>query len=504
MKIYLILITLLFIGFSCTDLEEEVYDSVPQSEYPENDIQVNNIGLDAYAVLRDLIDDNGWWYLAQEITSDEFCGPTRDADWADGGKWVDMHRHTWTDDTEGVNRMWEKMWKGIPQANKAIELLKTLAQNETTQSKIAELEVLRSFYYYLLIDNYGDVPYLTKFAGAAENPFKIKKEDIFDSITEVVQNNISRLKDADTKYQINKYTAYALLAKLYMNAETYTGTAQWALADMYIDSVLNGPYQLNVSSVLEPFMTDNESSSEIIFSIPFDEGFAKGFRIHMRSLHYQHRLTFNMTAQPWNGLCITPTHFDTYSSNDIRKKAYNLYGPQYEASGAPLIDGTTEEELDIDPKLPALVMLAGEYTVNEYRNTGARLVKFEIADGAGENLSNDFPIFRLSDFNLMKAEAQIRLGGAGSGDQWITPIRERAGIGAANGFGLDSLLVERGRELYCEGHRRQDLIRFEKFTDPWWEKGGTYDGVSGDPSVETFPIPLWATEQNPNLLADPQ
>jgi hypothetical protein len=327
MKIYLILITLLFIGFSCTDLEEEVYDSVPQSEYPENDIQVNNIGLDAYAVLRDLIDDNGWWYLAQEITSDEFCGPTRDADWADGGKWVDMHRHTWTDDTEGVNRMWEKMWKGIPQANKAIELLKTLAQNETTQSKIAELEVLRSFYYYLLIDNYGDVPYLTKFAGAAENPFKIKKEDIFDSITEVVQNNISRLKDADTKYQINKYTAYALLAKLYMNAEVYTGTAQYVEAEKYIDSVLNGPYSL-AGNVTEPFLTDNDNSSEIIFSIAFDEDFAEGFRLHMRTLHYQHNQKYELESQSWNGLAITPTQWNRYSSNDLRKDAFNIYGYQ--------------------------------------------------------------------------------------------------------------------------------------------------------------------------------
>lgn len=503
MKIYLILITALFIGFSCTDLEEELYDSVPQSEYPENDIQSGNVGLDSYAVLRDLIDDNGWWYLAQEISSDEFCGPTRNADWADGGKWVDMHRHTWNDDTEGVNRMWEKMWLGITHANKAIELLKTFSQNESTISKISELEVLRSFYYYLLIDNYGDVPYLTSFANAPESPYKVRKTAIFDSITTILLNSTSKLKAADTKYQINRYTAFALLAKLYLNAETYTGTPQWALADMYIDSVLSGQYSLS-GSVLEPFVTDNKNSGEIIFSIPFDEGFGKGFRIHMRTLHYQHNLTFNMTASPWNGLCITPTHFDKYSSNDVRKDAFNLYGPQFESSGAAIIDGATEEPLVINPRLPALVMLAGEFTIDQYRNSGARLVKFEIADGAGENLSNDFPIFRLSDFYLMKAETQIRLGGAGSGDQWITPIRLRAEMSAASGFGLDSLLAERGRELYAEGHRRQDLIRFGKFTQSWWEKGGEYDGISGDNSVITFPIPAWATEQNQNLLLDSQ
>jgi starch-binding outer membrane protein, SusD/RagB family len=116
--------------------------------------------------------------------------------------------------------------------------------------------------------------------------------------------------------------------------------------------------------------------------------------------------------------------------------------------------------------------------------------------GAKESLSNDFPLFRLTDFYLMKAEAQIRLGN--SGDQWINPIRTRAGVAAWSGATLDSLLAERGRELYCEGHRRQDLIRFGKWEQAWWEKAAT------DQSFRTFPIPKWATDANSNLLLPPQ
>ena len=118
--------------------------------------------------------------------------------------------------------------------------------------------------------------------------------------------------------------------------------------------------------------------------------------------------------------------------------------------------------------------------------------------GAKENLSNDFPLFRLTDFYLMKAEVEIRLNGDGSGDEWIAPIMERANIDPFPSANLEELLEERGRELYCEGHRRQDLIRFGKFNDEWWEK------EAGTEADETFPIPKWATDANPNLLLDPQ
>ena len=118
--------------------------------------------------------------------------------------------------------------------------------------------------------------------------------------------------------------------------------------------------------------------------------------------------------------------------------------------------------------------------------------------GAKENLSNDFPLFRLTDFYLMKAEVEIRLNGAGSGNEWIIPYAKSR---CRYIFQMQAKInfAERGRELYCEGHRRQDLIRYDKFTNEWWEKT-----VTGDPSVETFPIPKWATDANPNLLVDPQ
>jgi hypothetical protein len=477
---------------SCTKLEEDLYDKIPGSLYPENQDQIANLSVKSYARLQPFADDNGWWFLAQEISSDELCGPTRGSDWYDGGKWVNMYRHTWTNEDEGVNRMWGVFWEGITTCNGTIDMLRDLPQNESVKAKVKELEVLRSFYYYLLIDNYGSAPYITTAKNVAAKPLKIPRAAIFDSIVNTVQNNIPYLKPINNKYMITRYTGFALLAKLYLNAGEYRGVpntvTQWAFAEQYCDSVIAGPFSLE-SDFLAPFKVNNENSTEIIFSIPYDENDFQGFRLHMRTLHYQHNLKYDMPVGPWNGFYITPQHFDSYETTDLRREGYNIFGLQKDSKGVVILDVLTHKQLNIAPHVPALSMTTQDIFV--IRCTGARVGKYEIKMGTKENLSNDFPLFRLTDFYLMKAEALIRQGG--NGDQWVNPIRQRAGVSAWTGTTLEQLLAERGRELYCEGHRRQDLIRFGKFDEARWEKPATT-------GKNIFPIPKWATDANPNLL----
>lgn len=490
-KIILFLGALVLILSSCTDLEEVLYGKIPGDKYPENDNQVANLTVEGYARLRPLCDDEGWWFLAQEISSDELCGPTRGSDWYDGGKWVNMHKHDWTNDDEGVNRMWDVLWKGITTCNQTLDMMRELPQNDAIKAKMKEAEVLRSFYYYLLIDNYGDVPYVTVAKGAPEKPFKISRSAVFDSLVTSITEALPYLKLIDNKYMVTRYTGFAILAKLYLNAEVYTGTPMWDLAGQYCDSILAGPFQLD-PTVTGSFLTNNALAPEIIFSIPYDEDNFQGFRLHMRTLHYQHNLKYNMPVGPWNGFAVVPTHFDTYDQNDLRRTAYHIFGLQLTPGGKTILDGETKKPLDITPHLPALTMQAPAFTPEQIRMTGARVGKYEIKMGAKENLSNDFPLFRLSDFYLMKAETEIRQGR--SGDQWIAPIRTRAGVTPFTGATLTNLLAERGRELYCEGHRRQDQIRFGTWGNAWWEK------QASGPERKTFPIPKWATDANPNLL----
>jgi hypothetical protein len=497
---YFFLFSLFIVLFSCTKLDEVPFDRIPSDMYPENANQVANLSVDCYTKLKPFADDGGWWFLAQEISSDELCGPTRGGDWDDGGKWRNMYTHSWSNDDEGVNRMWDTFWTGILTCNQTIDLMRTLPQNEALLAKMKEVEVLRSFYYYLVIDNYGDAPYLTTALNVPASPFKIKRAALYDSLVSTIKKALPSLKVMDKKSMATKYTAYALLAKLYLNSEVYTGTARWQEAQDYCDSLVlpgKSPFML-ASDVLAPFITDNGLSPEIIFSIPYDENDFQGFRLHMRTLHYQHNLKYDMTVGPWNGFAVVPTFFDTYELTDARREGYFIFGMQYASAangGGQIMDGLTYKALDIDPHLAALNMQEANFTQTQIRTTGARIGKYEIKSGAKENLSNDFPLFRITDFYLMKAECMIRLGG--NGDEWVNPIRERAGVAAWSGTTLEQLLAERGREMYCEGHRRQDLIRFGKFGNAWWEKN------AHGSERNTFPIPKWATDANPNLLLNP-
>jgi starch-binding outer membrane protein, SusD/RagB family len=134
---------------------------------------------------------------------------------------------------------------------------------------------------------------------------------------------------------------------------------------------------------------------------------------------------------------------------------------------------------------------------NALRQAGTRVNKFEIQLGAAPNLSNDFPIFRYSDALLMKAEAAWRQGKSAVALQFVNQVRERANVAPLTALDPDILLAERGRELFAEGHRRSDLIRFGKYNDAWWEK------AQSAPFRNLFPIPENQLQANPNLTQNP-
>jgi hypothetical protein len=183
-------------------------------------------------------------------------------------------------------------------------------------------------------------------------------------------------------------------------------------------------------------------------------------------------------------------HYKTFEDTDARKKGF-LVGQQKSSGGADLIDpGAEGAALVLNPFIPALQMDAS-YTAVQIRLSGARVAKFEIKLGAKDNLSNDFPVFRYADILLMKAEAMIRQNK--NGDEYVNRIRTRAGVTAWTGTTLAQLLAERGREMFWEAHRRQDLIRFGEFNKAWWEK------TASAADRKTFPIPQWAVDADPNL-----
>jgi starch-binding outer membrane protein, SusD/RagB family len=484
-RIYLLFFVSMTFMLGCTDLDDVLYDKIATEVYVADPVAKMSV---IYGPMREHLDNGGWWFC-QEITADGIAIPIRGEHWNDQGKWVALHKHDWDPETEAVAAMWGRFFQGVVEANKFIEMQMAQAGDPIIDRAIAKAIILRAYYYYLLIDNYGDVPFVTSFMNAPDRPSATPRAQIFDSIVNHIEKAIPLLDpDQRSKTAVTVPMAHALLAKLYLNAQVYTGTPQWDKAELHTDAVLESGFTLE-SAPLGPFVSANQGSPENLWVIPYHEDTYLGFNLHMRTLHYASNQTFGMNVGPWNGIAVLKSHFEIYAENDRRREGF-IYGQQKSTTGEDLKLSSGEPVfLTID--IPALEMTPGSLDPAVIELAGARVVKFEVKRGAKDNLGNHFPIFRLADFYLMKAEVLIRKGL--NGDEYVNTIRQRAGVEALSGVTLDQLLAERGREMFFEGHRRQDLIRFGKFGNPWWEK------PVSPASRQTFPIPQWVIESNPSL-----
>ncbi|TNF43499.1 MAG: RagB/SusD family nutrient uptake outer membrane protein, partial [Cytophagales bacterium] len=180
---------------------------------------------------------------------------------------------------------------------------------------------------------------------------------------------------------------------------------------------------------------------------------------------------------------------------DARKNSF-LVGPQFSSDGSRLLDISAEpNDPDGEPLTftPEINMLAP----NAFRQAGARVGKYEFASGAASSLNNDYPLIRLGEIILIKAEAALRQGKTADALAAVNQIRTRAGMPAYASITLDELFNEIGREMFAEANRRTAQIRFGKWSQPWWEK---------DQSAAfrvLFPIPLNQINANPNLTQNP-
>ena len=496
----------LLVAAGCTDLDETPFDEIPAADFGETEEQfIALIGAGYTSLYGYLGNHNSYWSL-QEVSSDEMVIPTRGADWGDGGQWVRVHTHTMNPAEESVNNAWTFLYGGIATTNRLIESIEDL-NPELAPPFINELRGLRALYYYSLMDLYGGVPLVTSFFNAQPNPANASRREVYDFVvSELIEiiPTLSPITDVSTYGRFNRNVARMLLAKVYLNAEVYAGESRYEESLAQIDSIINsGAYSLE-SDYFVNFNVDNIGSEENIFVIPYDEVFANNFNLGQMTLHYQSQNTFNSQEQPWNGYATLQEFYESYDENDARRgvpgdqqvRGNFLAGPQFAADGVTrLLDPAAEdgdpngEELTFTPEI-------NELQPGALRQAGARIAKFEFEQGFLQNLGNDFPIFRYADALLMKAECLLRLGErTDEATDLVNVVRARAGLEDLDGdVDLDELLAERGRELFAEGFRRQDLIRFGRWTSPWWEK-------SSSPEFTTvMPIPAPQLQANPNLV----
>lgn len=475
---------------ACWELDQEVLDGVTQEQVNKstdpNLIPV--LKASAYSRIVGSWGGSGGIWSLHEVSSDEVVVPTRGPDWQDGGAWVRLHRHTWDPSEPSIKDTWDYCYTAIGEINNLMVQYPDLPELK------AELSVLRGLVYLWLIDVYGNVPISTE-DDLGSNPSNNTRQEVFDFIERSVKDNMDLLVKEDQKTVINYYSAQSILAKLYLNAEIYTGTPRWADAEAAANEVItSGVYSLS-TNYFANFATRNGGSSENIMTLPYDENNAGGFNLSMMTLHALNQETYDLQEQPWNGYASLEEFYNSYEKNDLRIDNF-LVGPQYSSSGELLMDISSEPN---DPDGPGVNFTPSitELEPVALRQDGARIGKFEFAFGSNSNLSNDYPIFRYADIMLVSAEAKFRQGNIAEATAIVNQIRERAGVDPFTALTLKDIYDERGREMFAEATRRTDQIRFGKFNEPWWEK------AASQPYRNIFPIPQTQINANPNLKQNP-
>ncbi len=514
---------------ACTNLDEETFSEITESTYKYEAGDATKVVGSSYANLRGFVGFNT--YYIQEICTDETVQPANQAGWDDGGVFRRMHLHSWNTNQAHVNEYWNCCYTGILLANRAIEIISEddfpISSTENKASLIAETRALRAYYYWLVMDNWGDAPLVS--ASTSEQPEKTSRVEIYKFVVQELtecMNDLSEQKDASNYGRFNKWGAKALLANVYLNAEVYTGTPQWEACIKECNDILNsGQYQLE-SDYLAPFKVYNEGSVENILVIPFDAVYAQGFEIYKAILHAANQATYKLQDSPWGpgSYKAVPQFINTYDPDDERLDMTWIQGQQYAADGTPL-----EGSYDMMGKPLVFVnsMPDGIFTGEA---DGFRLQKYEIQEECKTFMNNDFVIFRLAQVYMMKAECLLRTGKADEAAQLVTTVRQRAFRNHPEkakvtgndlkqpskyvyGTVSDYVLTPQGKsypeqfgrfydelgwEFVGETMRRRDMIRFGHFTKAEW--------LSHKPNGDfrsLFPIPQEAVDANPNLKQNP-
>ena len=478
-------------------------------------------------------------YDYNTLTTDEAMIPIRGGDWYDGGLWNAMYQHRWSADDQSLYDTWKYLYKVIVLANKSLDIISnksallSAAQQEEYR---AEIRAIRAMFYYYAMDMFGRVPLVLSSAEQLHSSLfqgQTDRSSIFQFVFQELQQVLPSLPDQHSNKEGNYYGRITrpvvnfLLAKLALNAEIYMyddwtqGYASrpkgsnihfsvpaadafshdgdkelnaWETCIYYCDKLAEEGYVLESDDAFN-FSTHNETSKENIFTIPMDKNiYTNQFHYLFRSYHYTHGGALGWGSE--NGTCAT---ISTMKANHYGEADEDARCKMNFVAGVVKVDG---HELLMDNGKPLEYQpfeVAQNLTNSKFIKTaGARMAKYEVDRTSymdGKLQSNDIVLFRYADALLMKAEAKVRNGE--NGDEELNRIRARVGMSYRKAT-LDNILEERLLELVWEGWRRQDLIRFGKFT-------GAYDlrtPLQGESSGYTtvFPIPQKCIDLNSELV----
>lgn len=496
---------------SCTKLDVKLKD--PNSEAPQSaggapsPSSISKV----YEQLNQLL-GQGNAYAMGEHTTDELMGPTRGTDWDDFGTWRKLHLHTW----DGSHNQINDTWNGLNGA-----LFQTTLLAESTSSPAADVNAakfLRAYFSYIVCDLYGQVQHRPATAAADVIPDVFTRAAACDFIIGELEALIPALPNYSTANRslATKEAAQFLLAKTYLNKSVFKqdptkpgGPYTFDAADMnkvitLCNSIAANPALSLNADYWDNFKWDNGTkSTENIFVRPHNGGINVQWATCM-GFHY------NQAPSGWNGFTTLADFYNSFTDGDTRRGGPLAGYSEEMGSGAGFLVGQITGPKDGHVGNPIVNLkdrsgnpLVFTPDVSLFYSTetkGIRTVKYPLdpstinANG-GNGSANDYVFFRLADARLMKAEAILR-GGADAETPLtiVNSIRAKRSVGNLVSVSLTSLLAERGRELYLESWRRNDMIRFGVFNAPVGERP-----TASDPSRCVFPIPNIALSSNPNL-----
>lgn len=529
-SLILVLTAVAILASGCHMLDEEVFGQPTAEELLGNEQNVAKVVGQAYSEVKWLHDHWGYWGI-NTISSDECVNPVRvpGNDWNDDGYWKGFNDHSWTANDLSFEFVWQYSNAGAVLCNKILSQLAGI-QNSMDPAVYArftgELKVLRCYYYYTLFDAFGRIPYQEDYS--ADRVPQSETWTVWNKLVSTLEAEAPHLPVITDENRAENYGrcsqgfAYALLARLYLNALSFGVTpANCGIEgistenDFYqkaLDAckkVIDSDSYTIEDDFFANFKINNENSRENIFVIvedgnaSFDYRDVAGklsnkLRITMLTLNYAHQQCWGLKEKPWNGFC-APTDF-------LAKYEYgkDLRGPCDSTLGTHGCDGwgwflgpVYKDETSMDTlvmtdkgNLKAVMRTTIASLDNATHNDGARLLKYEVAkNGVNKYCDNDFVLMRYADVLYMAYEAAYRLGDGYANtllaDEDFMKIRTRVNMPAYSTLDLDELLDERGREFAWEMVRRRDLIRFNKYSQGAWQ----FKKKAADNHWDWFPIP---------------
>ncbi|WP_026934058.1 RagB/SusD family nutrient uptake outer membrane protein [Christiangramia echinicola] len=449
-------------------------------------------------------------YSLNELTTDNAV-----VGWGDPGL-PNLHAMNWGASNDFSTGMYYRLAQEVSFCNSFITNAQSFGDDPEVAAYIAEARFLRAFAYYNLIDIYGNVPLVTQVSTVP--PEQASRKEIFDFVEAELLDIQANLKEsgANEYGRVDKVASWALLSKLYLNADSWVSEDRYSDAVEFSKMAINSTYSINTtdangngSAYDELFLADNNSNgaqSEFIFTANFDGNESKTFGgttflVHASIGGSMEASEFGVNGG-WEGLRATKALVNQF---DYAVTQTDDDGNPVEWEDSRAMFYTDGQSLEINTIANTFT---DGYAVTKFKNIDSE--GNQGSDGGGDFVDTDLPLIRLAEMYLNYAEAVVR-GGAGgdlaTATGYINELRERAfGDNSGNinssDLTLNFILDERARELYWEGQRRTDLIRYNLFTTGsylWPFKGGTRSGTAVEDFRTLFPLPGNLISVNPNL-----